>query len=40
LTQLLSLLDEQLSVEAMMFLAGGAERKAQRKQAKEGYRWI
>jgi hypothetical protein len=36
LTQLLSLLDEQLSVEAMMFLAGGAERKAQRKQAGEG----
>ena len=39
LTQLLSLLDEQLSVEAMMFLAGGAERKAQRKRAGEGYRW-
>ena len=40
LTQLLSLLDEQLSVEAMMFLAGGAEHMAQRKRAKEGYRWI
>ena len=40
LTQLLSLLDEQQSVEAMMFLAGGAERMAQRKRAEEGYRWI
>jgi hypothetical protein len=37
-TQLLERLDERLSVEALMFLAGGAEHKAQCKRAGEGYR--
>jgi hypothetical protein len=34
-TDLLAQLDERLSVEAMMFLAGGAEHKVQCKRAGE-----
>jgi len=37
-TDLLAQLDGLLSVEALMFLAGGAEHKAQCKRAGEGYR--
>jgi len=36
--ELLRLLDKWLSVEALMFLAGGAEHKAQCKRAGEGHR--
>ena len=36
--ELLAQLDGLLSVEALMFLAGGAEHKAKCKRAGEGYR--
>ena len=38
-TDLFAQLDGLLSVEALMFLAGGAEHKAQRKRAEVGSWW-